>query len=127
VARDGAYQTDKDNISSICVSGSIVAWPHDLPMPLRRPTDKSPTVKILKPSASEDMRVEVSPKGSPISNEEEIHALRARNKVLTDALKAIKETADKEAHRHYELVWFARNRSKCQIGMSLIFVASAYY
>jgi hypothetical protein len=80
---------------------------------VNRPIDKSPSVKILKPTVSEYLRVEMSPEGSPTSNEEEIHALRARNKVLTDALKAIKETADKEALRHYELVWFARNRSKC--------------
>lgn len=85
-----------------------------------RPTEKTPTIKILKPTLSEDMRVEVSSKGSLTSNEEEIHALRARNKVLTDALKAIKETADKEVHSNYELVWFARNRSKCQIGSNRI-------
>jgi hypothetical protein len=82
--------------------------------------DKIPTVKILKPTVSEDMTVEVSSTGSPTSNEEEIHALRARNKVLTDALKAIKETADKEVNSNYELVWFARNRSKCQIGSKRI-------
>jgi hypothetical protein len=83
-------------------------------------TEKMPTVKILKPTASEDMTVEVSSKGSPTSNEEEIHALRARNKVLTDALKAIKETADKEVNSNYELVWFARNRSKWQLGSSRV-------
>ena len=82
-----------------------------------RPTkEKTPTVKILKPTVLEDMTVEVTSRGSPTSNEEEIYALRARNKVLTDALKAIKETADKEVNSNYELVWFARNRSKCQIG-----------
>jgi hypothetical protein len=81
-----------------------------------RPTVKTPTAKILKPTVSEDMTVEVSSKGSPTSNKEEIHALRARNKVLTDALKAIKETADKEVSSNYELVWFARHRGKYQIG-----------
>lgn len=39
-------------------------------------------------------------------------ALRARNKILSDTLKAVKEQADEKAKRNFELVWFARNRSK---------------
>lgn len=44
--------------------------------------------------------------------QDEVLALRARNKILTDALKAVKEQADEQAKRNFELVWFARNRSK---------------
>ena len=39
-------------------------------------------------------------------------ALRARNRTLTHTLKAIKDTAAKEEKRLYDLVWFARNRSR---------------
>ena len=38
--------------------------------------------------------------------------LRARNKVLTDALQHIQETAKAEIQHKYDLVWFARNRSR---------------
>lgn len=54
----------------------------------------------------------MSPSESPRSKEDEIIALRARNQVLTDALKAIQDTAAKEEKRLYDLVWFARNRSR---------------
>lgn len=68
----------------------------------------------------------VSPTGSPRSTvsssdnntdnnkslQDEILALRLRNQVLTNSLKAIKETADEELKKHYDLVWFARNRSR---------------
>jgi hypothetical protein len=49
----------------------------------------------------------VSPTGSV---EDEILVLRARNKVLTDALSAVKQSASKEMKRRFDLVWFARYR-----------------
>ena len=63
-----------------------------------------------------DLHVEVSPNGSPRTKvESEVEALRIRNKILTDTLKAIKETADKETKKNLELVWFARNRCKYSV------------
>lgn len=77
--------------------------------------DKKPAVSIIKPkSGSENATTTaVSPKdGSPRSVEEEMTALKARNHVLTEALKSIKETAESEAKKHYDLVWHARNKSR---------------
>lgn len=54
----------------------------------------------------------VSPKGSPTRVEEEVESLRLRNKVLAEALASIKATAEKEARKHYDLVWFARHRGR---------------
>ena len=74
--------------------------------------DKMPAVGIRSTKMKEDVNVPVSPKGSPLPMEEEIRALRTQNRILLNAIKAIKETADKEAKKHHDLVWFARNRSK---------------
>lgn len=63
---------------------------------------------------AENIKVPVSPKGSPLSVEDELHALRTRNKMLTGALKAIKETAEEERKKHQDLVWLARNRGTYQ-------------
>jgi hypothetical protein len=41
-----------------------------------------------------------------------VMALRARNKVLTDALAAIKESASQEMKKNYDLVWFAKYRCR---------------
>lgn len=76
-------------------------------------TDKIPAASIVNPTTeAENIQVTVSPKGSPRSAEEEIHALRTRNKVLSDTLKAIKRAAEEQAEKNYDLVWFARNRSE---------------
>lgn len=50
--------------------------------------------------------------GSPdaYSANDEVAALKAKNKVLTDALAAVHETAAKELKKKYDLVWFARYR-----------------
>jgi hypothetical protein len=55
----------------------------------------------------------VSPTGSV---EDEILVLRARNKILTEALSAVKKSASKEMKRRFDLVWFARYRCKYQPG-----------
>jgi len=44
--------------------------------------------------------------------EEEVLSLKARNQILTETLSSIRETAVKEEKRLYDLVWFARNRSR---------------
>jgi hypothetical protein len=44
---------------------------------------------------------------------DEIDALRAKNKVLTDALAAIHQKAKKETEQKYDLVWYAKYRCKC--------------
>ena len=76
-------------------------------------TDKIPAASIIKHTGeTENFKIPVSPKGSPLSLEDEVAALKTRNKVLTDALKAIKHTAEEEEKKHYDLVWFARNRCK---------------
>ncbi len=55
----------------------------------------------------------VSPNPSPSVTSEEILALRAKNQVLTDALKAIVESAEAQLQQKYDLVWFAKYRCKC--------------
>lgn len=54
----------------------------------------------------------VSPSTSIVSLEDEVIALRARNKAMAKALRVIKETATKEKKRHHDLVWYARNRTR---------------
>lgn len=54
----------------------------------------------------------MSPSSSVGSLEEEVIALRARNKAMAIALQSIKETAEKERKRYHDLVWYARNRSR---------------
>ena len=41
-----------------------------------------------------------------------MESLRLRNQVLSTALQEIHDTAQKEAQKHYDLVWFARNRGR---------------
>ena len=54
----------------------------------------------------------ISPSSSVGSLEDEVIALRARNKAMASALQSIKETAEKEKKRYHDLVWYARNRSR---------------
>eukprot|EP00980_Cylindrotheca_fusiformis_P001448 scaffold345_cov134-Cylindrotheca_fusiformis.AAC.59 len=68
--------------------------------------DKIPSSKVAR-----DSKARVSPTSSPHrSTDDELLALRARNKVLTEALEAIKESASDEMIRRYDLVWFAKYR-----------------
>ena len=62
----------------------------------------------------------VSPTGSTGSSvEDELEALRAKNKVLTEALTSVRETALEEMKKRFDLVWFARYRSKYTIASSV--------
>ena len=56
-----------------------------------------------------DLQVPVSPTGSE-SREDEVAALRARNKLLSEALANVNESAKKAFKKNFDLVWFARNR-----------------
>ena len=73
-------------------------------------TEKIPISKV--PTLNKTAEVNVSPSTSIVSLEDEVIALRARNKAMTKALQVIKETATKEKKRHHDLVWYARNRSR---------------
>ena len=73
-------------------------------------TDKIPTSKV--PTLKKSSEGEVSPTTSVVSLEDEVIALRARNKAMATALRKIKETAEQERKRHHDLVWYARNRSR---------------
>lgn len=64
-----------------------------------------------KASKAKTSKTPVSPTGSA-SSQEELQALRLRNKVLTEALEGIKATADQHVQKHLDLVWFARNRTR---------------
>lgn len=44
--------------------------------------------------------------------EDEVIFLRSQNKMLKSALNAVKDTAKEKLSKSYELVWYARNRSK---------------
>ena len=62
----------------------------------------------------------MSPTGSTGSSvEDELEALRAKNKVLTEALASVRETALEEMKKRFDLVWFARYRSKYTIASSV--------
>jgi methionyl-tRNA formyltransferase len=75
-------------------------------------TEKIPAAKISTMKDILDERLAVSPSNSLGSLEDEVITLRARNTVLLNTLKSIKETAAKEKKRHHDLVWYARNRSR---------------
>jgi hypothetical protein len=45
---------------------------------------------------------------------------RVKNKLLLEALAAIKETANKELQKKYDLVWYARYRCKSNQIMNFI-------
>ena len=77
--------------------------------------EKCPASKIVNHSkkSKESVRIKtISPQGSPKPVNEELRALRLRNQVLSEALQSIKETADLQAKKNLDLVWFARNRCK---------------
>jgi hypothetical protein len=44
--------------------------------------------------------------------EDELLVLQTKNKVLIDALKSIQNIADEQIKKNFDLVWFARNRSR---------------
>jgi len=46
------------------------------------------------------------------SIEDEVIYLRSQNKLLKNALNAVKDTASEKLCKSYELVWYARNRSE---------------
>lgn len=71
------------------------------------PSDKIPASQVNTVS-----KRSISPTGSPTSSNDELLALRARNKVLTEALAAIHESAEKELKEKYDLVWYAKYRCK---------------
>ena len=64
-----------------------------------------------------DLEIPVSP-ASAGSLEDEVVALRARNKVLAEALKGVHDSASKAFKKNSDLVWFARNRSMFFVGCS---------
>lgn len=73
--------------------------------------DKIPVSKHIENTKqrADSIKVPISPK---ISLEDEVIALRARNKVLTGALKAVKDAAQDHSKLRHELVWYARNRCR---------------
>ncbi len=62
------------------------------------------------PAAQLKRQVTVSPSHKSI--EDEVIYLRSQNKLLNNALNAVKNTATDKLQKSYELVWYARNRSK---------------
>lgn len=66
--------------------------------------------KIPFSKASETTKHAVSPTSSPTTVNEELILLRARNKLLTQALSAIHASSKKEVKNKYDLVWFAKYR-----------------
>ena len=66
---------------------------------------KTPAVQIKRQVTS------VSPTHKSL--EDEVIYLRSQNKLLKNALNAVKDTANDKLVHSYELVWYARNRSKC--------------
>ena len=66
----------------------------------------------VKKTLAVALEVPVSPNSASESLEDEVMALRARNKVLTEALQGVNESATKAFKKNFDLVWFARNRCK---------------
>ncbi|KAK1737216.1 hypothetical protein QTG54_012083 [Skeletonema marinoi] len=62
------------------------------------------------PAAQLKRQVTVSPTHKSI--EDEVIYLRSQNKLLNNALKAVKTTASEKLCKSYELVWYARNRTR---------------
>eukprot|EP00523_Entomoneis_sp_CCMP467_P012646 CAMPEP_0168801574 /NCGR_PEP_ID=MMETSP0725-20121227/19618_1 /TAXON_ID=265536 /ORGANISM="Amphiprora sp., Strain CCMP467" /LENGTH=174 /DNA_ID=CAMNT_0008853279 /DNA_START=53 /DNA_END=577 /DNA_ORIENTATION=- len=81
-------------------------------MTVAHPNTNTTKSAAKQPAAKAGKSSKVSPAGSPRSLEDEVVSLRARNKLLTETLSSIRETAEKEEKRLYDLVWFARNRSR---------------
>mmetsp|Transcript_37462 Transcript_37462/g.76242 ORF Transcript_37462/g.76242 Transcript_37462/m.76242 type:complete len:149 (-) Transcript_37462:557-1003(-) len=74
--------------------------------------DKVPAAKHAiqsKPMITGNTRATVSPTATA---EDTVIALRAENKVLREALKAVEDTATEQLKKSFELVWFARNRCR---------------
>jgi len=86
---------------------------------LAKSTDKVPTSKVSTNVKNAVPRAPVS----PTSGMDELEALRLRNKLLTEVLSTIKETADAQVQKHLELVWFARNRSTLTCGHEYVRIA----
>mmetsp|Transcript_28869 Transcript_28869/g.44374 ORF Transcript_28869/g.44374 Transcript_28869/m.44374 type:complete len:160 (+) Transcript_28869:1-480(+) len=61
------------------------------------------------------MTAQESDRMSPVSLEsgdEDIETLKARNRVLLNALKSISKSAEDHYKKSFELVWFANNRTR---------------
>lgn len=71
--------------------------------------------KIPVSKAGQSTKHAVSPTSSPQSMSEEVLVLRARNKLLTQALAAIHSSSEKELKKRYDLVWFAKYRCKSSL------------
>lgn len=71
--------------------------------------------KIPISKAGQSTKHAVSPTSSPQSMSEEVLVLRARNKLLTQALAAIHSSSEKELKKRYDLVWFAKYRCKSSL------------
>lgn len=69
-----------------------------------------PIMSISTFSAKLKRNVSVSPSNKSL--EDEIIYLRSQNKLLKNALSAVKDTATEKLSKSYELVWYARNRSE---------------
>lgn len=72
-----------------------------------------PFLHTAKTPAAELKRM-VSSHESPTHKDllDEVKLLRTQNKVLKAAINAVKDTATEKLTKSYELVWYARNRSK---------------
>eukprot|EP00573_Skeletonema_grethae_P013535 CAMPEP_0201697302 /NCGR_PEP_ID=MMETSP0578-20130828/10536_1 /ASSEMBLY_ACC=CAM_ASM_000663 /TAXON_ID=267565 /ORGANISM="Skeletonema grethea, Strain CCMP 1804" /LENGTH=176 /DNA_ID=CAMNT_0048183437 /DNA_START=33 /DNA_END=563 /DNA_ORIENTATION=+ len=66
--------------------------------------------KKKTPAAQLKRQVTVSPSHKSI--EDEVIYLRSQNKLLNNALNAVKNTATDKLRKSYELVWYARNRTR---------------
>ena len=66
------------------------------------------------PHSASKAKVDSSPSKHSVSPDQsdELDALRARNKVLTNALQHIQESAKSELQHKYDLVWYAKYRCK---------------
>jgi hypothetical protein len=53
------------------------------------------------------------------SANEEVMLLRTKNKALTEALAAVKDSANKELQKKFDMVWYARYR--CELCFQLCF------
>ena len=74
--------------------------------------EKIPASKVPSSFAKQTRPSDPVSPTSSTSSQEELLTLRARNKILTDALAAIKESASEEMKKKFDLVWFARYRCK---------------
>ena len=68
---------------------------------------KTPAASIKSP-----LKRSVSTSPSHKNIEDEVLYLRAQNKLLKSALNAVKDTASEKLSKSYELVWYARNRTR---------------